>query len=84
MGKVMALYRIYPEENYDLDSIVAELKKIERVKAIQKEPVAFGLVVLKVGVMYDDKTDKPSEFETYMENIPGIKQVESIDVTLIS
>ena len=84
MGKVMALYRIYPEENYDLDSIVAELKKIERVRAIQKEPVAYGLVVLKVGVLYDDKTDKPSEFETYMENIPGIKQVESIDVTLIS
>ena len=84
MGKVMALYRIYPEEYYDLDSIVAELKKIERVRAIQKEPVAYGLVVLKVGVLYDDKTDKPSEFETYMENIPGIKQVESIDVTLIS
>lgn len=84
MGKVMALYRIYPEENYNLDSIVAELKKIERVKAIQKEPVAFGLVVLKVGVLYDDKTDKPSDFETYMENIPGIRQVESIDVTLIS
>ena len=84
MGKVMALYRIYPEENYDLDSIVAELKKIERVKAIQKEPVAYGLVVLKVGVVYDDKIDRPSEFEAYMENIPGIKQVESIDVTLIS
>jgi translation elongation factor EF-1beta len=84
MGKVMALYRIYPEENYDLDEIVKELKKIERVRAIQKEPVAYGLVVLKVGVLYDDKTDKPSEFETYMENIPGIKQVESIDVTLIS
>ena len=84
MGKVMALYRIYPEENYDLDEIVKELKKIERVRAIQKEPVAYGLVVLKVGVLYDDKTDTPSEFETYMENIPGIKQVESIDVTLIS
>jgi len=84
MGKVMALYRIYPEENYDLDKIVDELKKIERVKAIQKEPVAFGLVVLKVGVIYDDKTDKPAEFEAYMENIEGIKQVESIDVTLIS
>jgi translation elongation factor EF-1beta len=84
MGKVMALYRIYPEENYDLDEIVKELKKIERVRAIQKEPVAYGLVVLKVGVLYDDKTDKPSEFETYMENIPGIKQIESIDVTLIS
>jgi translation elongation factor aEF-1 beta len=84
MGKVMALYRIYPEENYDLDKIVDELKKIERVKAIQKEPVAFGLVVLKVGVIYDDKTDKPAEFEEYMENIEGIKQVESIDVTLIS
>ena len=84
MGKVMALYRIYPEENYDLDKIVDELKKIERVKAIQKEPVAFGLVVLKVGVIYDDKTDTPSEFEAYMENIEGIKHVESIDVTLIS
>jgi translation elongation factor EF-1beta len=84
MGKVMALYRIYPEEGYDLDEIIAEFKKIERVRAVQKEPVAFGLVVLKVGVIYDDKTDNPSEFEKYMENIPGVKQVENIDVTLIS
>jgi translation elongation factor EF-1beta len=84
MGKVMVLYRIYPEEGYDLDEIVKEFKKIERVRAVQKEPVAFGLVVLKIGVIYDDKTDKPSDFEEYMENIPGVRQVESLDVTLIS
>jgi translation elongation factor EF-1beta len=84
MGKVLALYRIYPEEGYDLDKLVAEFKKIERVKAVQREPVAFGLVILKVGVMFDDKTDTPSKFEEYMENMEGVKQVENIDVTLIS
>jgi translation elongation factor EF-1beta len=84
MGKVMALYSIYPEEGYDLDKLAAELKKIDRIRAIQKEPIAFGLVILKIGVIYDDKTDKPAEFEAYLENVEGIKQVENTDVTIIS
>lgn len=84
MGKVMALYRVYPEEGYELDEIIAEFKKFDRIKAIQKEPVAYGLVVLKIGVIYDDKADSPSEFEKTMENIPGVRQIENIDVTLIS
>lgn len=84
MGKVMALYRIYPEENYDLDKLIEALKKIERVRAVQKEPVAFGLVVLKIGALFDDKTDNPNEFEKYLENMEGIKNIETLDVTLIS
>jgi translation elongation factor EF-1beta len=84
MGKVMALYRIYPEEGFEIDKLIEELKKIERVKAIQKEPVAFGLVVLKIGAVFDDKADNPTEFETYLESMEGIKQIETLDVTLIS
>jgi translation elongation factor EF-1beta len=84
MGKVMALYRVYPDEGYDLEKLIDSFKKLDKVKAIQKEPVAFGLVVLKVGVLFDDKTDQPAEYEKQMENIEGVKQLENIDVTLIS
>jgi len=84
MGKVIALYKIYPEENYDIDLLASEFKKLDKVKAIQKEPVAYGLVILKVGVMFDDKIDHPAEYEKMMEGIKGVKQIEDIDVTLIS
>ena len=34
--------------------------------------------------MFDDKIDHPAEYEKMMEGIKGVKQLENIDVTLIS
>jgi len=84
MGKALAVYRIYPEEDADIDKITEELKKIEKVKAIEKEPIAFGLVVLKVGLILDDKKDKPDDWEAKLIQTQGVKDVESLEVSLIS
>ena len=84
MGKVMAVYRIYPEENYDLAKLVKDIGKVDKVKAIQREPIAFGLEVVKVGLLLDDKKDSPDEAEKNLEKVQGVKQIEPLDVTLIS
>ena len=85
MGKALALYKIYPEENYNLDTIMDDLKKFEKVKYLQKEPIAYGIVLLKVGILFDDKLDNPEKLENEIkETVKGIKEMECDDVTLIS
>jgi translation elongation factor EF-1beta len=84
MGKAMVVYRVYPEEGVDLAKLVDDLSKVDKVKSIKREPIAFGLEVVKVGALVDDKKDKPEEVEDNIRKVPGVREVESIDVTLIS
>ncbi|RLG21565.1 hypothetical protein DRN74_01530 [Candidatus Micrarchaeota archaeon] len=84
MGMAMAVYRIYPEENADLAQLVDEISKIDKVKSVQREPIAFGLEVIKVGILFDDKKDKPEETEEKIRSLAGVREMESLDVTLIS
>lgn len=80
----MIVYRLYPEENYDLAKLVSDIWKVEKIKAVQREPIAFGLEVLKVGALIDDKLDKPDKVEEDLRKVPGVKELETIDLTLIS
>jgi translation elongation factor EF-1beta len=84
MGKAMVIYRIYPEEDYNLAKLVSDINKVDKVKAVQREPVAFGLEVLKVGALVDDKLDKPEDVENALRKVQGVKEIECLDVTLIS
>lgn len=84
MGKVMIVYRIYPEEGYNLAKLVDDLDKIDKVKSVKREPIAFGLEVIKIGVLLDEKIDKPTKVEEQIKKVPGVKNIEDIDVTLIS
>ena len=79
----MVVYKIYPEENVDLDKLAAEIGKIEHVRGVQREPVAFGLEVLKVGATMDDKKDNPEELEKKIREVSGVREVETADVGLI-
>jgi len=80
MGKVMIVYRIYPEEGYDLAKLIDDLDKIEKVKSIKREPIAFGLEVVKIGVLLDDKADKPSEVEEQIALIQGVQHVAVVGI----
>jgi translation elongation factor EF-1beta len=84
MGKAMVVYRIYPDEGYDLAKLVDDLGKVDKVKSVRREPVAFGLEVVKVGAIVDDKKDNPQEVEDNIRKVPGVHNVEDVDVTLIS
>ncbi|MBS3060030.1 MAG: hypothetical protein J4432_00795 [DPANN group archaeon] len=80
----MALYRVYPEEPGQEIQIAEELKNIDKVKAIEFEDLAFGLRAIKVGAVFDDKNDNPEETEERIRNIPHVKNLESLGVSLIS
>ena len=61
MGDIMSIYKIYPEEVDDIEKIKELLKtSLEepfKVADIKEEPIAFGLKILKVAIIFPDKVD---------------------------
>lgn len=84
MGMAMAVYKIYPEEGYSIETLFKELERHPMVKSLKREPIAFGLELIKIGVLMDDKKDKPEEIEADIRKIKGIREMECDDITLIS
>jgi len=91
MGYIMSIYKIYPEEPEDIDKIVEVLKAgfIEpfRVQTndIRIEPIAFGLSLIRVGIVFPDKIDGLlDKLEELLKAIPGIRELEVEGSTLIS
>ena len=89
MGKAMVIFKVSPNPE-DIDTVEAAVKeiKIENVKLqdMKREPIAFGIELIKVGFIVPDKTDGiiPA-IEEALNKIKGLSQeAEMIGATLIS
>jgi len=89
MGKAMVIFKVSPNPE-DIDTVEAAVKeiKIENVKLqdMKREPIAFGIELIKVGFIVPDKTDGiiPA-IEEALNKIEGLSQeAEMIGATLIS
>jgi len=84
MGKAMIVYKVYPEDGVDISELEERIKQIEKVTETKREPIAFGLELLKVAMIIDDKKEKPEEYENQLKAIPGVKRIETDSMNLIS
>ena len=89
MGKAMVIFKVSPNPE-DIDTVEAAVKAIEienvKLQDIQREPIAFGIELIKVGFIVPDKTDGiiPA-IEEALNKIKGLSQeAEMIGATLIS
>jgi elongation factor 1-beta len=83
IGQVALTLNVMPESpDMDLEELKTKIKKAADVKQIVEKPVAFGLVMLEVLLVFDDKVGA-SDFEEKIRSIEGVGSVESGDVTLI-
>ncbi len=86
MGTVIILYKVFPEdivENFDSlkKKIEEAMPEFSSVSGYGEEPVAFGLKALLVEVRFpEDKTGILDEFEKKLEAIPGVSQVQTVQV----
>jgi len=80
----MIVYKIYPDEGVDLSELENKIKQLEKVTEVKREPIAFGLELLKVALVIDDKKEKPEVYEEELKKIPGIKNMETESINLIS
>lgn len=83
MGQVAMTLRIMPEStDVDLEVLKLNIREIGDVKQIVENPVAFGLVMLEVLLVFDDKVGA-GDIEEKIRNLEGVGSVEAGDVTLI-
>jgi elongation factor 1-beta len=86
MGRIKVVYKVFPEdivENFDdlKKQVESCLPKDSEVEGYGEEPIAFGLKALLVQVTFpEDETGIVDTFETDMEKIQGVSQVQTVMV----
>jgi len=84
MAKVILTLRIMPENaDVDIDRLVEKIKQNVPVDKIEKEPIAFGLVALKVTTLVEDAEGASEKIENKIKSIQGVGQVETVEVSRI-
>ncbi len=81
MGDVAVLFRVYAEEGKE-EAVRKEISDKLKPKGSQLEDVAFGIKTIKVLFIHDDSTGS-SEIEERLKKIPGVKEVEIVEESLM-
>ena len=82
MGLVAATFRIMPENPKDTARIREEIKTTIDAKEIKEIPIGFGITLIEVLIIFDDKVGIGS-VEEKLRAIGGVASVESGDATLL-
>ncbi len=86
MGKMFVVFAVYPEGVEDIPHIekaLSELKEGE-FREVKKEPVAFGMELIKAAYLLPDKVEGVLEaLEGAIRAINGVSNVEVAGMTLI-
>ena len=86
MGTVIITYKIMPDSvDVNLDDIEKESRGIinkfgGKVMGVEKEPIAFGLVALKITLSLDEKNSNLDPLEDQLRNIEGVSSAEVSDI----
>ncbi|MFH0714807.1 MAG: hypothetical protein V1847_03465 [Candidatus Diapherotrites archaeon] len=86
MGKTLIVYKLYPDgpENVDVvEKAVREVKSGE-LKEVRREPIAFGMSLLRAAFLLPEKDDDASgKLEAELKALPGLNEVEVEMMTLL-
>lgn len=85
MGQTMVVLKVFPNAPGDENEVEKALWKLKigEVKDVKKEPLAFGMYVIKVGVLLPEKQEPMNELEAEIKAIPKVKDVEVEAMTLL-
>ncbi|MFH1224443.1 MAG: hypothetical protein V1676_01435 [Candidatus Diapherotrites archaeon] len=86
MGKTLVIYRIKPGEIGGADDIIAELKNVKNGKFqdAKKEPIGFGVELVKAGFTVPEKDDAAIEALTKeLGKVRGAEEAELVEMTLL-
>jgi len=82
MGKVILELRVMPKDvEIDLEKIEKEIVEKVKPEKIEKEPIAFGLVAIKVTKVVEEAEGAVEKLENEIRGIEGVGEVEVINLT---
>ena len=85
MGQVALTMKIMPDGmDVNIKQLKEQLSELEGVNDVKEVPIAFGLKMLEVLFVFDDKKGaNTDEIESKILAIPGVASVEQGEITLI-
>ncbi|MEM2419008.1 MAG: elongation factor 1-beta [Candidatus Hadarchaeales archaeon] len=84
MGQVAVIFRVMPEgTEVDLKRLEGEIRKLPEVRDVQKYPIAFGLVALRVLAVVPDSEGGSEKVERALSSLEGVSSVQVEGITLI-
>ncbi len=88
MGKVAMTYRLMPEStDFDFTGIDRVIKSKlpggSELRDGRIVPIAFGLSSFEVMIVAEDREGASDSVEKALQDIKGIRSVESIEITLL-
>ncbi len=84
MGKVLVTAKLFPESpEVDLEKIKKEVKEKINPEKIEEEPIAFGLVSLKIEKVIEDDGKSLEELEEKLKSISNVSQAEIVQVSRV-
>ncbi len=82
----MVIFKVFADPE-NLDAVCARLKNIKEgaFRDLKREPIGFGIEIIRVGYVIPDKTDGAmTALEEAVTKVEGANQVEVEMATLIS
>lgn len=80
MGEVAVTLQVMPEDqDTDLERITEEVKSKIDPRSIEEDPVAFGLISLKVVKIVPDDSGGSDKLQDTLMEIKGVKTVRVTD-----
>ena len=84
MKEVAVTLRIMPESTeVDLEALERRVRELAGVRSVSREPIAFGLVALRVAAVVPDAAGGTEPLERALAGIPGVGSVQVVGVTLL-
>ncbi|MBU0636129.1 hypothetical protein KKE06_03830 [Candidatus Micrarchaeota archaeon] len=86
MGKTLVLYKISISDMEQLETVLHTIKEIStgEVKDVQKEPIGFGIEIIKAAILIPEKQDEVLDAVTQaLKQIPNVENVEVIGMNLV-
>jgi len=82
MSEVLVTFKVMPKGvEINLDQLEATIKEIVKPDQIKREPIAFGLVALKITKIVPDAAGVVDEIEVQLRKIEGVSEVEVTELT---
>ncbi len=81
---MIVVFKVMPaDESTNISNLESKIKSKIDVKKIEKEPIAFGLVALKVTTLVMDTEGVVDEIEKELSDIEGVGEVEVTEISRV-
>lgn len=80
----MVVFKVMPADgNTDISELESRIRSKISAKKIEREPIAFGLVALKVTTTMMDAEGVVDKMEQHLRDTEGVGEVEVIEISRV-